>query len=205
VQKNRDRVLRRAALRATMKELAQDQERTVTVDATNLNIEKLQSLCNEFNRRVLEEAKRSITNETSPMVTSDTQETENQEGTSTASDLDGDFAENVKENPEADAEDQFKAQIKQNEAVNTFPDELLDDVNSQLPQMDYATVARAAMEVWLAVSTKGSAFGSKQNVSVTVVCPCCQEDDTVDDEMKSKRYAPSRLNRHQDGEFHSGY
>ena len=205
VQKNRDRVLRRAALRATMKELAQDQQTNVTVDATNLDVEKLQSLCNEFNRRVLEEAKRSIADETSPTVTGDSQEAGNQEGTSTASDLDEDFAENVEENPEADAEDQFKAQIEQNEAVNTFPDEIIDDVNAQLPQMDYATAARAAMEVWLAVGNEGSAFGSKQNVGVTVVCPRCQEDDTVDDAMKSKRYAPSRLSRHQDGEFHSGY
>ncbi|KAI8719078.1 hypothetical protein NCS52_00688200 [Fusarium sp. LHS14.1] len=37
-----------------------------------------------------------------------------------------------------------------------------------------------------------------------VLCPRCQEDDTVDDETKAKLWIPSKLPRHMDGDFHSG-
>lgn len=37
-----------------------------------------------------------------------------------------------------------------------------------------------------------------------VLCPRCQEDDTVDAETKAKLWVPSKLPRHMNGEFHSG-
>ncbi|KAG8667915.1 hypothetical protein FPOAC1_012756 [Fusarium poae] len=71
----------------------------------------------------------------------DAQASNNEPGSSTI-DLDDDFAENDKETLEADADDQFQTQIEQNEEVNTFPDELPDDVVAQLPHVDYAAAAR---------------------------------------------------------------
>ncbi|KAM0349834.1 hypothetical protein ACHAPU_003668 [Fusarium lateritium] len=65
-KKNRDRVLRRAALRATMEQLAKEQKTSANVDATNLQIEELQSMCNEFNRRVLDAANQQISDRQLP-------------------------------------------------------------------------------------------------------------------------------------------
>ncbi|KAH6950674.1 hypothetical protein DER45DRAFT_649192 [Fusarium avenaceum] len=67
-QKNRDRVLHRAALRATMQECYKEQRKSVTVDATKLNVDKLQSICNKFNHRVLNAAKQLISDKHSSTV-----------------------------------------------------------------------------------------------------------------------------------------
>ncbi|KAF5613512.1 uncharacterized protein FSUBG_721 [Fusarium subglutinans] len=203
-KKNRDRVIRRAALRAAMKQLSQEQQSTTTIDESNLQIEELKSMCNTFNQHVLQEAKRIITTE-NPESNANNENTTGAEESvdSTSINLGVDFPEDNPDIPEDDAEDQFRAQIADNQTIDTFPDEL-EDIN-QLSEIDYGAAARAAMEIWLKVGEEHSAFGTKQQQGATVVCPRCQEDETVDEETKAKRYAPSKLPRHIDGEFHSGY
>ncbi|KAG5759525.1 hypothetical protein H9Q72_012353 [Fusarium xylarioides] len=203
-KKNRDRVIRRAALRAAMKQLSQEQQATTTIDESNLQIEELQSMCNTFNQHVLKEATRIIATETPEFSANDENTTSVDESMdSTSLNLSVDFPEDNREIPEDDAEDQFRAQIADNQTIDTFPDEL-EDIN-QLSEIDYGAAARAAMEIWLNVGEEHSAFGTKQQQGATVVCPRCQEDETVDEETKAKRYAPSRLPRHIDSEFHSGF
>ncbi|KAF5964940.1 hypothetical protein FBULB1_12514 [Fusarium bulbicola] len=203
-KKNRDRVIRRAALRAAMKQLSQEQQATTTIDESNLQIEELKSMCNTFNQHVLEEAKRMIATETPEFNTNDENTTSVDKALdSTSVNLGVDFPEDNPVIPEDDAEDQFRAQIANNQTIDTFPDEL-EDIN-QLSEIDCGAAARAAMEIWLDVGEEHSAFGTKQKQGATVVCPRCQEDETVDEETKAKRYAPSKLPRHIDSEFHSGY
>ncbi|KAF4954412.1 hypothetical protein FGADI_5278 [Fusarium gaditjirri] len=203
-KKNRDRVIRRAALRAAMRQLGQEQQATTTIDESNLQVEELKSMCNRFNEHVLREAGRIIATET-PEVDTDDENTASVDGPmeSPSLNLSVDFPEDNPDTPEDDAEDQFQAQIADNQMINTFPDEL-EDIN-QLSEIDYGAAARAAMEIWLNVGTEHSAFGTKQQQGITVVCPRCQEDETVDEETKAKRYAPSRLPRHINSEFHSGF
>ncbi|ENH74143.1 hypothetical protein FOC1_g10007309 [Fusarium oxysporum f. sp. cubense race 1] len=203
-KKNRDRVIRRAALRAAMKQLGHEQQANTTVDESNLQIEELKSMCNKFNEHVLKEAKRIIATETPELNANDENTTSVDESMDSPNlNLGVDFPEDNPDIPEDDAEDQFRAQIVDNQTIDTFPDELVDA--NELSEIDYGAAARAAMEIWLNVGEEQSAFGTKQQQGATVACPRCQEDDTVDEETKAKRYAPSRLPRHIDSEFHSGF
>ncbi|RSL81666.1 hypothetical protein CDV31_017017 [Fusarium ambrosium] len=202
-KKYRDRIIRRAALRSVMKELADEQSKNLTIDETTMRMEQLQSMSREFNNRVLDQARQHIANQ-APATTVD-DESENPVDDAGV-DLGVDFLEDDEQNePEGDAEDVFQRQIDQGEVVEAFPDELSpdNDITHQLSEIDYATAARAAMEIWLAVGTEASAFGSKMVSMVT--CSKCQEDETVNDEAKSKLWHPSKLARHINSEFHSGF
>lgn len=202
-KKYRDRVIRRAALRSVMRELADEQSKNLTIDGTTLRVEQLQSMSREFNRRVLDQARQHIANQAPATSVGD--ESENPVEDS-GIDLGADFPEDDEQDePEDDAEDQFQHQIDHGEAVEAFPDELSpdNDITHQLSEIDYATAARAAMEVWLSVGTEASTIGSKPVATVT--CPKCQEDETVDDEAKNKQWQPSKLDRLINSEFHSGF
>ncbi|KAL6353632.1 hypothetical protein LRP88_14130 [Fusarium phalaenopsidis] len=203
-QRNRDRVLRRAALRSVMKDLADEQRRRISIDESELMAKDLQSLGGEFNRRVLDRAKQYTTMEPDESTDEGDRALNN-----VGIDLEHEFPEDEDPLPEEDAEDQFRDQIDRGEAVNAYPDELSDntnDISEELSKVDYATAARATMEVWLAVGTDESQFGTKQkqNQGSMVLCPRCQEDATVDAETKAKLWVPSKLPRDMDGEFHSG-
>ncbi|SCN85089.1 unnamed protein product [Fusarium fujikuroi] len=202
-KKNRDRVIRRAALRAAMKQLGQEQQAATTIDESNLDIEELKSMCNKFNEHVLKEARRIIATEAPELNANDENTTSVDESMDSLINLSVDFPEDNPDTLEDDAEDQFRTQIADNQTIDTFPDEL-EDIN-QLSEIDYGAAARAAMEIWLNVGEEHSAFGIKQQQGATIVCPRCQEDETVDEETKAKRYAPSRLPRHIDSEFHSAF
>ncbi|RSL44230.1 hypothetical protein CEP51_016253 [Fusarium floridanum] len=201
-QRNRDRVLRRAALQSVMKDLADEQRRRITIDESNMMARDLQSLGGEFNRRVLDQAKQYTT------IGPDESTDEGDRALSTVGiDLECEFPEDEDVSIEEDAEDQFQDQIDRGEEVDAYPDELSDatvDIGNDLSKMDYATAARAAMEVWLAVGTEESQFGTKQKQGSMVICPLCRDDDTVDAETKAKLWVPSKLPRHMDGDFHSG-
>ncbi|KAM0420799.1 hypothetical protein ACHAPT_011460 [Fusarium lateritium] len=200
-RKNRDRVLGRAALQSAMKDLADEQRRRITVDDSNLLAKDLQSLGGDFNRRILEQAKQYATGR--PDASTD-------EGDRALSavgvDLEREFPEDEELPFEEDAEDQFRDQIERGEPVDAYPDELSKDVDiaEELSKVDYASAARAAMEIWLAVGTDESRFGTSQKQDAMVICPLCQDDETVDDETKARLWVPSRLTRHMESEFHSG-
>lgn len=200
-KKNRDRVIRRAAFRSLMQDLDEEQTREMTADEANRRIDDAQSMSHAFNQRLLEQAREFIDN---------TQEGSNQEtgqpvdNDSNNRELLGISQESGQvDQPEDDAEVQFRAQIENNQRVQTYPDEMAD-IPDQISSLDYATAARAAMEIWLVVGTVGSKFGTRQHQHVGVPCRLCQEDDTVDDGMKAKLYLPSKVGRHEKSDFHSG-
>ncbi|KAJ4190733.1 hypothetical protein NW755_004947 [Fusarium falciforme] len=102
-KKYRDRVIRRAALRSVMRELADEQSKNLTIDDTTLRVEQLQSMSREFNRRVLDQARQHITNQAP--ATSVDDESENPVEDS-GIDLGADFPEDDEQDePEDDAED----------------------------------------------------------------------------------------------------
>ncbi|KAH7000226.1 hypothetical protein EDB80DRAFT_686837 [Ilyonectria destructans] len=89
------------------------------------------------------------------------------------------------------------------EEVQTFPDEIAGSIEEGIEQMDYATAARSAMEVWLLVGTEASTLGEKYLRNQTKLYDACQEDETVDAETKTKLYEHHKLQRHLSAEFHS--
>ncbi|KAJ3529034.1 hypothetical protein NM208_g9938 [Fusarium decemcellulare] len=153
-EKNRDCALRKAPLWSVMDELIKGQKATLTIDEANLRAEGLQSMSNELNRRVLERATQYVIDNPSASGDAVTRAVEDESSLF----LKGDFPEDDQANEvEDDAEDQFQDQILKEESVQTFPDKIPDDITGdiaqQLSTLDYATAARAAMEVWLAVGT----------------------------------------------------
>lgn len=207
VKKNRDRVLRRAAFRSVMRDLVEEASRKLTIDETNLRVEEIQSMSHEFNQRVLAHAKEYIVARSNPRAGDESPMIAENDPLSTPDiNLDQTFEEPLTANDhEPDAEDQFALQIDEGQEVETYPDEITD-VRDELSSLEYATAARAAMEVWLSVGTDiNSQFGQKQYHGRMVFCQLCQEDETVDDEMKAKEYHPSKIQRHRDSEFHSAF
>lgn len=198
-KKNRDRVLRRSAFRTLMKDLIGEQQRRLTMDETNRRVSSLESRSNDFNRRVVEQARKFLTDG----AQSDGNEAADDQALHDAGvNLDQDFDEDP-EVPEPDAEQQFSEQIINGDEVQTFPDELTDDLTGCLSTLDYSTAARSAMEIWLNVGKEGSKFG--RTAVGMILCPLCQEDETIDVKMRSKEYYPSKLTRHMKGEVHSDF
>ncbi|KAL6402117.1 hypothetical protein AUP68_14582 [Ilyonectria robusta] len=188
-KQNRDRVLQRAAFQSLMKDLREKLMQELTVEGIRMS--DLQSMSNEFNRRIISQAKASVGPQNS---NSDLME-ENSLGTL-----------GVEEDPttggsERDAEGQFQERIEHDKEAQILPDEV--PIGDVLDQMDYATVARCAIEIWLSAGTETSSWGRKQ--AKMTPCPPCQADETVDDKTRSKHYEASNLKRHLDGDFHSRF
>ena len=198
-KKNRDRVLKRAAFRSLMKDLVEERNREITVDDANARIEDIQKMSHTFNQRVLKVAREFVGEDQEPHS-----ESETSGGDRDLSFLEATTSTDQIDVCEEDAEEQFREAIENGQPVQVFTDEV-DDLSGEIETLDYATAARAAMEVWLSVGMAGSDFGSHHLQHHKVPCPLCQEDDTVSDEMKAKTYHPSKLGRHKKSEFHSGY
>ncbi|KAH7008525.1 hypothetical protein EDB80DRAFT_683528 [Ilyonectria destructans] len=196
-KQNRDRVLQSAAFQSLIKDLREKLMQELTAEAPDIRMSDLQSMSNEFNRRIIAQAKASVgpQNSDSDLIEEDALRT-----------LGVDFDNVFEEDPttggnERDAEDQLQERIEHDEEAQTFPDEV--SIGEVLDQMDYATVARCAMEIWLFAGTETSSWGRKPAKMAT--CRSCQADETVDDETKSKNYEANELKRHLDGNFHSRF
>ncbi|KAH6987860.1 hypothetical protein BKA56DRAFT_669462 [Ilyonectria sp. MPI-CAGE-AT-0026] len=188
-KQNRDRVLQRAAFQCLMKDLREKLMQELTVEG--IRTSDLQSMSNEFNRRIIAQAKASVgpQNSDSDLIEEDSLRTLG---------VEEDLTTGVSER---DAEGQFQERIEHDKEAQTLPDEV--PIGDVLDQMDYATVARYAMEIWLSAGTETSSWGRKQ--AKMTPCRSCQADETVDDETKSKNYEASNLKRHLDGDFHSRF
>ncbi|KAF5963133.1 hypothetical protein FBULB1_13609 [Fusarium bulbicola] len=189
-KKNRDRVLRRAAWRSVLKDIYAAQTENLTIEQMTERAADLRGMRNEFNTHLLAQAKLDIS------------DTHDRNDDSESLDLDEDFAEAHEEVPEADADTQFASQVEEGLFVETFPDEI-GDVADGVPALDYATAARAAMEVWLSVGTDESALGAKPNQKI--VCQLCVDDETIDEEAKAKLWDLAHLRRHQESNIHSRF
>lgn len=194
-RKNRDRVLRRAAWRSVLKDINKAQKETLTQEEIRHRAKDLQAMRNEFNSRLLDQAKQYITDHPP-------QDDANEAPDVADMDFDHDFAEDIEEIPETDAESQFAAQLESGQIVETFPDEV-QDVAKDVSALEYATAARAAMEVWLAIGTNESVLGAK--FLQKSICQLCVDDETMDHEAKTKMWEPHHLTRHQKGEVHSRF
>lgn len=174
-----------------------DTAQELAVEESGIRMSDLQWMSNEFNRRIIAQAKASVgpQNSDSDLIEEDALRT-----------LGVDFGNAFEEDPttggsERDPEGQFQERIEHDEEAQTFPDEV--SIGDVLDQMDYATVARCAMEIWLFAGNETSSWGGKQ--AKMAPCPSCQSDETVDDETKSKHYDANNLKRHLDGDFHSRF
>ncbi|KAG5799943.1 hypothetical protein H9Q69_001037 [Fusarium xylarioides] len=194
-RKNRDRVLRRAAWRSVLKDINNAQTETLTQEEIRHRAKDLEAMRNEFNSRLLDQAKRYITDHPP-------QDDKNEAPDAADMDFDHDFAEDVEEIPETDAESQFAAQVESGQIVETFPDEV-QDVAEDVSALEYATAARAAMEVWLAIGTNESVLGTK--FLQKSICQLCVDDETMDHEAKTKIWEPHHLTRHQKSGVHSRF
>ncbi|CAJ0540457.1 Ff.00g075600.m01.CDS01 [Fusarium sp. VM40] len=88
------------------------------------------------------------------------------------------------------------------QAVEAFPDEIVD-VPGSVSALDYAAAAKAAMEVWLSFGTDQYALGTKPKQQS--VCQLCVDRDSVYDEAKRKLWQSHHLRRHQDSGVHSQF
>lgn len=188
-KQNRDRVLQRAAFQSLKKDLREKLMQELTVEGIRMS--DLQSMSNEFNRRIISQAKASVgpQNSNSDLMEEDSLGTLGVEGDPSTG------------GSERNTVGQFQERIDHDEGAQILPDEV--PIGDILDQMDYATVARYAMEIWLSAGTETSSWGRKQ--AKLTPCPSCQADETVDDETKSKNYEASNLKRHLDGDFHSRF
>ncbi|KAK7432431.1 hypothetical protein QQZ08_000996 [Neonectria magnoliae] len=162
--------------------------------AISENFDVVPPMISEFNRRVLAQAKQYVA-DTQPSNL----DTVEQEIQTAGVDLDNAFGEGfVIESNDQDVDDQSRGNIERGEETQTVPDEATKSTE-ELGKMDYTTVVRCAMEVWLLFGTGTSRFDK------TTPCPSCQNDETVDSETKSKRYDLNELDRHLSREFHSKF
>ncbi|SPJ81723.1 uncharacterized protein FTOL_09128 [Fusarium torulosum] len=156
----------------------------------------LESMCNKFNTHLLEQAEQHISNDeydddaavlVGPVY------------------LDQDFAKDNEEIPKSNAHTQFAAEVDSVQAVDTFPNEIVDVLGS-VSVLDYAVAvkaAKAAMEVRLYVETEQPVLGTKaQQQSIYQLCV---DGDTMDYEAKRKLWQSHQLWRHQESDAHSRF
>ncbi|KAF5023262.1 hypothetical protein F66182_4674 [Fusarium sp. NRRL 66182] len=150
-KKNRDRVLRRAAWRSVLKDIRTAQTENLTIEEIRARANDLQAMHNEFNLRLLAQAKHELDGHSS-----------HDDGATDAAgvDFNQDFHKDNEETPEPDAENQFAEQVESGEVIETFPDELYN-IPGEISALPYAAAARAAMEVWLSVGTEESTLRTK--------------------------------------------
>ncbi|KAK7415677.1 hypothetical protein QQX98_005709 [Neonectria punicea] len=158
------------------------------------NFDVVPPMISEFNRRVLAQANQYVDDGQPSNL-----DTVEQEIQTADVDLDGAFGKGfVIESNDQDVDDQSRGNIERGEEAQTVPDGATKSIE-ELGKIDYTTAVRCAMEVWLLFGTGKSRFDK------TTPCPSCQEDETVDNETKSKRYDSNELGRHLSGEFHSKF
>lgn len=92
--------------------------------------------------------------------------------------------------------------VEVGQAVEAFPDEIVD-VPGSVSALDYVAAAKAAMEVWLSFGTDQYALGTKPKQQS--VCQLCVDRDSVYDEAKRKLWQSHHLRRHQDSGVHSQF
>ncbi|KAM0253803.1 hypothetical protein ACHAP5_000381 [Fusarium lateritium] len=112
---------------------------------------------NEFNTRLLEQAKKDLNN---------ADDGDDAAALADPDNLDQSFSEDNEEIPEPDADTQFADQVESGQAVETFPDEIAD-IPGGVSALDYGDAAKAAMEVWLSVGTDQSVLGMGCSLSAS--------------------------------------
>ncbi|KAH6969014.1 hypothetical protein DER45DRAFT_548241 [Fusarium avenaceum] len=146
---------------------------------------------NEFNTRLLGQAKRHIGNENDDMMmprrTQSTWTKVSQKITKRSLSL----------NPMPGLR-----LVEAGQAIEAFLEEIVD-VPGSVSALDYAAAAKTAMEVWLSVGTDQSVLGAKPKQ--LSACQLCVDDDTMDDEAKRKLCQSHHLQRHQDSDVHSKF
>ncbi|KAM0222999.1 hypothetical protein ACHAQD_003729 [Fusarium lateritium] len=167
--------------------------KTPTADEIAERAHDLETMRNEFNTRLLEQAKKDLNN---------ADDGDDAAALADPDNLDQSFPQDNEEIPEPDADTQFADQVESGQAVETFPDEIAD-IPGGVSALDYGAAAKAAMEVWLSVGTDQYVLGTK--LELQSVCQLCVDDDTVDYRAKSKLWQSHHLQRHQDSDVHSRF
>ncbi|KAJ0164326.1 hypothetical protein CTA2_1248 [Colletotrichum tanaceti] len=197
-KKNRDRVLRRKAFLVLRSEVIELYQKRQTAGERQMRKEEILGRATLFNKRLLEAfAEEQSGQDVENLATVDFEAEFEADSSSNNTDT---LSSGVQLENEADAEDQ----AAHHDGEITIPEELQftdSAVNcvEAAAAIPYETAVKLAMRVML--DHELGEYRPQGNV----ICPHCQDDDTVDDEKKSKTYTVGNLRGHVASDFHTRY
>lgn len=194
-RKNRERVLRKSALRSLIKMAQDEQDDTLTTDEMRQRKDEVMQKMTTFNEHLLAMIQQGANEEEA-----DAPRNEEEHGVN----FDDEFeeADELPEDAEGDVEDalpdnQGTARVEIEEELFVSDDADMDTEADK--DTEYLEAVRYTMGIILENSL------SEYSIQQRGVCPLCVEDPTISPEEKAKLWAPNHIKRHMASIFHSDF
>lgn len=188
-RRNREKVLRRCALKALTQEGIREQTENETVKTVQMTKDVFVKRATEFNERLLATLQKEADDTTNQSAAEDPS-----------------YAQDFPEGDSYDDQDQPEADFEDRQTTSQFmpvPEEELakeSDYSLLLDDVSYKDAAKTAMELMYENSL------NEYKLQQQIQCPLCLDDDTIPDaDYRYKMWNHGHLKKHMKAQFHSPY